>query len=79
MQAVCTRFPDSQSPAREAGSHPIPCGDSGEQGRELHPPVSVTRRVRHCRLFIGEQLRQNFFRAQMVRLALLQLFFRFHA
>ena len=71
-----SRFAKSGSQIRRA---PNPCANSGKQGREGHPLALVPRRVRHCRLFLGQQLRQHLFRAQMVRLALFQLFFSFHA
>ena len=45
------------------------------EGKQV--PDSVSRRVRPCRLFLGEQLRQHFFRAQMMCLALVPVLFPF--
>lgn len=46
---------------------------------EAGPLESVPHRVRRCSPFLGQQLRQYLFGAQVMRLALVELFFRFHA
>ncbi len=54
-------------------SEPFDVSDASKRG------ALVACRVRCCRSLPRQQLRQHFFRAQVVRLALVQLFFRLHA
>ena len=74
MDAVCACFVNSQNTAGN------PLTVSGLRSTaEAWDGGSVPGCVGHGGFFFGEQLRQDFFRAQMMRLALIELFFRVYA